>query len=83
MAQKYDLFIDQNPEAAHDDDPEIVHNNPVDVEVQETPNVNVNDGDAPLKRSQRIRRLEISSDYIIYLREHEFDVCDTSDLSTY
>ena len=53
------------------------------MEVQETPNVNVNDGDAPLKRSQRIRRLAISSDYIVYLQEHEFDVCDTSDLSTY
>ena len=79
-------MIDQNPEAAHDDnlkaarenDPKVVH-----VEVQDTPNVNVNDGDAPLRRSQRIRRSAISSDYIVYLQEHKFDVGDTSNRSTY
>ena len=51
--------------------------------MQETPNVNVDDRDATLRRSQRIHRPAISSDYIVYLQEHEFDVGDTSDLSTY
>ena len=46
--------------------------------MQETPNVNVDDGDAPLRKSQRIHRPVISSDYIVYLQEHEFNVGDNS-----
>ena len=30
--------------------------------------------DIPLRRSQRVHRLVISNDYMIYLQEHEFDV---------
>ena len=51
--------------------------------MQETLDVNVDDTDALLKRSQRIRKSAISSDYVVYLQEHEFDVGYTSDPSTY
>ena len=39
--------------------------------------------DIPLKRSERERRPAISDDYIIYLQEHEYDVGDVSDPTTY
>ena len=48
--------------------------------MQGTPDVNVNDGDALLRRSQRTHRPTISSDYVIYLQEHE--VWDLVDLPT-
>ena len=51
--------------------------------MQETPDINVDDEDALLRRSQRTHRPAISSDYVIYLQEHVFDVVDTSDPSTY
>ena len=37
----------------------------------------------PLRRLERARRLAISDDYIIYLQEHEYDMGDVSDPSTY
>ena len=52
-------IIDQNLVVTHDD--------LVDQVVQETPNVEVNDGDAPLKRSQRTHKPTISGDYVVYL----------------
>ena len=75
-------MIDQNPEIAHDD-PKVAHDDLVEQEVQETLDVNVDDGDALLRRSQRICRPAISSDYVVYVQKHEFDVGDTSDSSTY
>ena len=37
----------------------------------------------PLRRSQRVCRPAISDDYMIYLQEHEYDVYDASDPTTY
>ena len=54
-----DSLIDQNPKVTHDD--------PVDLDMQETLDVNVDDGNAPLRRSQRIHRHAISSNYVVYL----------------
>ena len=39
--------------------------------------------DIPLRRLERPRRLAILDDYIIYLQEHEYDVSDAPDLTTY
>ena len=39
--------------------------------------------DIPLKRSRRARRPVISDDYIVYLQEHEYDVGDVLDPTTY
>ena len=39
--------------------------------------------DIPLRRSEKARRPAISDDYIVYLQEHEYDVGDVSDLTTY
>ena len=39
--------------------------------------------DIPLRRSERTRRPSISYDYIVYLQEHEYDVGDVSDSTTY
>ena len=39
--------------------------------------------DVPFRRSERARRPAISDDYIVYLQEHEYDVGDVSDLTTY
>ena len=39
--------------------------------------------DIPLRRLERTRRPTISDDYIVYLQEHEYDVGDISDLTTY
>ena len=36
-----------------------------------------------LRRSQRVCRPAISDDYMIYLQEHEYDVYDASDPTTY
>ena len=45
--------------------------------MQETPDVNVADGDAPLRRSQMIHRPAISNDYVVYLQEHELVIPQT------
>ena len=39
--------------------------------------------DIPLRRSKRERKPVISNAYIVYLQEHEYDVGDVSDLTTY
>ena len=39
--------------------------------------------DIPLRRLERARRLAISDDYIVYLQEHEYDVGDVSNSTTY
>ena len=39
--------------------------------------------DIPLRRSERAHRPAISYDYIVYLQEHEYDVGDVLDLTTY
>ena len=39
--------------------------------------------DIPLRRSKRVRRLAISDDYFVYLQEHEYDVGDVLDSTTY
>ena len=39
--------------------------------------------DIPLRSLERERRPTISYDYIIYLQEHEYDVLDVSDSTTY
>ena len=66
-------MVDQHPVAIQDE--------PIEQVAQETPDVVVED--APLKRLERVRRSTISDDYIIYLQEHEYDIGDTSDPTTY
>ena len=39
--------------------------------------------DIPLRRSERAHRFTVSYDYIVYLHEHEYDVGDVSDTTTY
>ena len=39
--------------------------------------------DIPLRRLERARRPAISYGYIVYLKEHEYDVGDVSNLTTY
>ena len=39
--------------------------------------------DITLRRSKRAHRPAISDDYIVYLQEHEYDVGDVSDPTTY
>ena len=39
--------------------------------------------DIPLRRSERARRHSISNDYIVCLQEHEYDVGDVSNSTTY
>ena len=36
-----------------------------------------------MRRSERVHRLTISDDHIVYLQEHEYDIGDTSDPTTY
>ena len=64
--------IDQNLSVTHDD--------PTNQVVQKTPNVEVDNGDAPLKK---IRERTISSDYVVYLQVYEFIIDDTLDPTTY
>ena len=39
--------------------------------------------DIPLRRLERAHRPAILDDYIVYLKEHEYDVGDVSDPTTY
>ena len=39
--------------------------------------------DIPLRRLERVCKPAISDDYIVYLQEHEYDVGDVSDPTTY
>ena len=59
-------MIDQNLVITHDESADQV--------VQETPNVDVDDGDALLNRSQRTHRPVISNGFAVYFQEHEFDI---------
>ena len=65
--------VDQHPIATTDDEPIK------DVDLV-APDVVM---DIPLMRSEMVRRPTISYDYIVYLQEHEYDVGDVSDLTTY
>ena len=51
------------------------------------PDVDIVDRDVvmniPLRRSKRARRPIISNDYIVYFQDHEYDVGDVLDLTTY
>ena len=37
----------------------------------------------PLRRLQRVCRFSISNDYMIYLQEYEYDICDVFNQVTY
>ena len=67
------LVVDQHPIAIIDD--ELIE----DVDLVAL-NVVM---DIPLRRLERARRLAISDDYILYLQEHEYDMGDASNLTTY
>ena len=65
--------VDQHPVATTDD--ELIEDvDPVALDVAT---------DIPLKRLERACKLTISNDYIVYLEEHEDDVGDVSDSTTY
>ena len=74
------LIVDQHPVAITND--ELIE----DVDLV-APNVDLVAPDVvmdiPLRRSERERMSTISDDYIVYLQEHEYDVGDVSDLTTY
>ena len=74
------LVVDQHLVATTDDEP--IEN--VDLVA---PDVNIVVSDVviniPLRRSEKAHRLTIPDDYIIYLQEHEYDVGDVSDSTTY
>ena len=73
-------IVDQHPVATIDDEP-IEDIDPVALIVDlVTPDVIMN---IPLKRSERACSPTISDDYIVYLQEHEYDVGDVSNLTTY
>ena len=73
-------IVDQYPIAATNDEP-IEDVDPVVLYVDlEAPDVVM---DIPLRRLERARMPTISYDYIIYLQEHEYDVGDVSDPTTY
>ena len=73
-------IIDQHPIATTNDEPiEDVDPTALDVDIL-APNVVMN---IPLRRSKRARRPVISKDYNVYLQEHEYDVGDVSDPTTY
>ena len=67
------LIIDQHPVATIDNEPIE------DVDIV-APNVDLVALDVvmdiPLKKSERVRKIAISNDYIVYLQEHEYDVGD-------
>ena len=67
------LFVDQHPVATTDDEP-IEDVNLVALGVVM---------DILLRRSERVRKPAISNDYIVYLQEHEYDVGNESNLTTY
>ena len=65
--------VDQHPVATTNDEP-IEDVDPV------TPDVIM---DIRLRRLERAHRPSISDDYIVFLQEHEYDVCDVSYPTTY
>ena len=65
--------VDQHPIATTDDKP-----------IEDVDHVASNVVmDIPLRRSERALKPVILDDYIVYLQEHEHDVGDVSDLTTY
>ena len=73
-------IVDQHLVATTNDEPiEDVDPETPDVDIV-APNVVMN---IPLRRSERAHRLAISNDYNVYLEEHEYDVGDVSDPTTY
>ena len=74
------LFVDQHPVATTDDEPiEDVDLVALDIDLVTLDVVM----DILLRRSERVRRPAISNDYIIYLQEHEYDVGNESNPTTY
>ena len=72
--------VNQHPIATIDDEPiEVVHPVAPSVDIVALDVVI----DIPLRRSERARRPTLSDDYIIYLQEHEYDIGDVSDSTTY
>ena len=61
----------------------VTSDDSIDQVVQDTPGTDVDNRDALLIRLQRTCRLVISSDYVAYLQEHEFDIDDTLGPTTY
>ena len=55
-------------------------NEPIDEVDLEAPNVVM---DIPLRRLERVSLPTISDDYIVYLQEHEYDVGNVSNPTTY
>ena len=73
-------IVGQHPVATTDDEP-IEDVDPIALDVDlVAPYVVM---DIPLRRSERARRPTISDDYVVYLQEHEYDVGDVSDPTTY
>ena len=72
--------VDQHPIAITDDKPiEDVDPVALDVDLVALDVVM----DIPLRRPKRARRPTISNDYTVYLQEHEYDLDDVLDLTTY
>ena len=69
-------IVDQHLVATIEDEP-IEDVNPV------TPNIDPVAMDIPLRRLERVRRPAISDDYFVYLQEHEYDMGDVSNSTTY
>ena len=67
------LTIDQHPI--------VIHDEPIEQVAQEAPYVDIEN--VPLRRLERVLRPGIFDDYIVYLQEHEYDISDTSDPTTY
>ena len=73
-------IIDQHPVATTNDEQiEDVDPRALDVDIVDL-DVVMN---IPLRRSKRARRRIISDDYIVFLQDHEYDVGDVLDLTTY
>ena len=72
--------VDQHPVATTDDE-SIEDVDPVAPDVDlVAPDVVI---DIPLRRSKRAHKPAVSDDYIVYLQEHEYNVGDLSDPTTY
>ena len=80
FAPIFSLVVDQHPVATIDDE-SIMDADPVALDVDPLGlDVVMN---IPLRRLERAYRPAISDDYIVYLQEHEYDVGDVSDPTTY
>ena len=68
--------------------PQIANDNPIDQVVQDLPEIveqhhpqeNV---DSTLRRSTRLRKTIIPSDYVVYLQESDYDIGAENDLETF